>query len=259
MTLVGLAVSDGVAIIRLDNPPLNLFNRALTQQVGEILAEIETNESVRCVVVAGAGVRAFSAGSDIKEFPTLMERGTVVEDKLSFENAVFDRLAQLPQPTIAAIEGLALGGGAEFALCCDYRIMSQSGKIGFPEIHLGTVPGSGGLRRLAQLINPSIALALFLDGTPISAERAVTIGLVNDVAKPGRCIELAVAKAHEWAARSAVAVRSIKQSLNRLKVEGAAAELAFSLEASRSIWSTPEMRAGVAAFLEKRVQHLGRR
>src|SRR5205814_776407 len=106
-----------------------------------------------------------------------MEEGTVVEDKLTLENRVFDRLARLPVPTIAAIVGLALGGGAEFALCCDYRIMSEDGRIGFPEIHLGTIPGSGGMARLPRLINPSTAIALLLDGNAIEAKRAYEIGL----------------------------------------------------------------------------------
>ena len=148
MSLVRFGLSDGVGIVTLDNPPFNLVTQALTRELDEALAVVEANQDVRAVVVCGAGSQAFSAGSDVKEFPALMDRGTVVEEKLSPENAVFDRLASLPKPTIAAIVGLALGGGAELALCCDYRIMGADARVGFPEIHLGTVPGSGGLSRL---------------------------------------------------------------------------------------------------------------
>ena len=113
MSLVHLALCDGVGILTLDNPPLNLMTRELTHDLMDTLRVVEAISDVRTVVVCGAGPRAFSAGSDIKEFPSLMARGTVVEEKLSFENAAFERLAGLPQPSIAAIGGLTLGGGAE--------------------------------------------------------------------------------------------------------------------------------------------------
>src|SRR5262249_32866837 len=146
-------------------------------------------------------------------FPALMEQGTVIEDKLAFENATFDRLARLPMPTIAAILGVALGGGAELALCCDYRIMSETARIGFPEIHLCTVPGSAGLARLPRLINPSTALALLLDGNAIEARRALEIGLANEVVGPSTCLDCALGRAREWAKRPGIAVRAIKQAV----------------------------------------------
>jgi enoyl-CoA hydratase/carnithine racemase len=252
MTLVQLAIDDGLAVIRLDNPPLNLFTRQMTRELDEALTAIETDGGTRCVVVSGAGERAFSAGSDIKEFPKLMEEGTVVEDKLTLENRVFDRLARLPMPTIAAIIGVALGGGAELALCCDYRIMSEDGRIGFPEIHLGTIPGSGGLARLPRLINPSTAIALLLDGNPIEAKRAYEIGLVNELAEPSRCLERAIARSREWVSRPARAVRAIKQGLYQGAREQVSAELTASLDASRAIFASADMREGVTAFMEKR-------
>jgi len=252
MSLVRFALNDGVAIVRLDDPPLNLITRQLTRDLAETLAVVEANGDVRAVVVCGAGPRAFSAGSDIKEFPSLMDRGTVVEEKLSLENEVFDRLAGLPQPTVAAIVGLALGGGAELALCCDYRIMSADGRIGFPEIHLGTVPGSGGLSRLTRLIGPSRAMTLFLDGRPIGADEALGIGLANEVIETSRCVEVAVTRAREWASRACVAARAIKQGVLQASREKISAEVKASLEVSRAIFGTADMREGVAAFLEKR-------
>ena len=112
MRSVKVEIDSGVAVIRIHNEPLNLLSREVMKALGETLARIEADNGIRSVVVAGAGHRAFSAGSDIREFPALMETGTVIEEKLAFENAVFDRLARLPQPTIAAIVGVALGGGA---------------------------------------------------------------------------------------------------------------------------------------------------
>ena len=252
MRLVRFEIEDGVAVVRLDNPPLNLFTREMTRELGEVLAVVETDSGVRSVVVSGAGVRAFSAGSDIKEFPNLMKQGSVIEDKLAQENAVFDRLARLSVPTIAAILGVALGGGAELALCCDYRIMSENGRIGFPEIHLGTVPGSGGLARLPRLVNLSTALALLIDGNAISAQRALEIGLVDEVVDPSNCFATATARAREWASRPGVAVRAIKQAVHQATKDSITAELLSSFKVSRAIFATGDMYEGVSAFTEKR-------
>jgi enoyl-CoA hydratase/carnithine racemase len=258
MSLVRLALRDGVGIITLDNPPLNLITRQFTGDLDATLGVVEANSEVRTVVVCGAGPRAFSAGSDIKEFPDLIERGAVVEEKLSFENDAFDRLAGLPQPTIAAIGGLTLGGGAELALCCDYRIMSADAHIGFPEIHLGAVPGSGGLSRLPRLIGVSRAMGLLLDGNPIGANRALEIGLVNEVVQDSPT-EIAVARAKEWASRASVAARAIKQGLLQVSRAKIAVEVKQSLDVSRAIFATSDMREGVAAFLEKRGPRFQRR
>jgi enoyl-CoA hydratase/carnithine racemase len=252
MSLADVDVSDGVAVVTLNNPPLNLFTRELTRQLGDVLLSIQDDVEIRSVVVTGSGPRAFSAGSDINEFPPLMERGTVLEEKLAFENLVFNRLASLPVPTIAAIVGAAFGGGAELALCCDYRIISDTGRIGLPEIHLGTVPGSGGLTRLPRLINPSIALALLLDGDPIGADQALEIGLVNQVAEARNCLEMAIARARKWASRPGLAVRAIKEAVCQQARRDTAADIWTSLEVSRRIFATFDMREGVAAFREKR-------
>jgi enoyl-CoA hydratase len=251
---VRFAQCDGVGIVTLDNPPLNLITRQFSRDLDDTLAIVEANGDVRTVVVCGAGPRAFSAGSDIKEFPGLMDRGTVVEEKLSFENDAFDRLAGLSQPTIAAIGGLALGGGAELALCCDYRIMSADACIGFPEIHLGAVPGTGGLSRLPRLIGVSRAMGLLLDGNPIGASRAFEIGLVNEVVQDSP-IETAIARAKEWAGRASVAARAIKKGLLQVSRPKIAVEVTESLDVRRAIFATSDMREGVAAFLEKRSPH----
>ena len=252
MSTVHLDIEDGVALVRLDNPPLNLFTHELTRQLGVVLETIGADDTVRAVVVAGAGTRAFSAGSDIREFPALMASGRVIEDKLALENAVFDRLATLPQPTIAAIVGVALGGGAELALCADYRVMDEAGRIGFPEIHLGTVPGSGGLARLPRLINPSTALQLLLDGEAIGASRALSIGLVNEAVAAERCLDAAMERAHKWASRPGRASQAIKRTLQDLTRDQVSAEMIASLELSRTIFATDDMQEGVAAFQAKR-------
>jgi enoyl-CoA hydratase len=251
MSLILKSTLDGVCMLVLDNPPLNLVTRELTRQLGDVLQEVERDETVRIVVLRGAGSRAFCAGSDIKEFPALMASGKVVEDKLALENDAYNRLAALPQVTIAAIEGPALGGGGELALCCDYRVMSSNARIGFPEIRLGTIPGSGGLSRLPRLVGTSGALALLLDGESITADEALRIGLVDEVTPPDQCGERCLHRAKVWASRPARAVRAIKNALLG-SCEDRVRETSRSLEASRSIFTTADMREGVAAFLEKR-------
>jgi enoyl-CoA hydratase len=252
MSLVAVEVRDSIAVIHLDNPPLNLFTRQMTADLGESLEEVEGNESVRVLVVSGRGPRVFSAGSDVREFPELMDRGSVVEEKLEHENVVFNRLAAMKQPTIAAIGGIALGGGAELALCCDYRLMEAGATIGFPEILLGTVPGSGGLSRLTRLVNPSRAIGLFLDGQPISAARALEIGLANEVVADGTGLERAVERAGLWAKRPALAARAIKRAVLETSRDAVLGEIAASLAVSRAIFASDDMREGVAAFIEKR-------
>jgi enoyl-CoA hydratase len=252
MSSVRLDTAEGVAVLWLDNPPLNLFTRALTEALDDVMARLEVDETVRVVVVTGAGERAFSAGSDIREFPPLMASGRVVEDKLDLENAVFDRFARLRQPTIAAISGVALGGGAEFALCADYRIIAEDGRIGFPEIRLGTVPGSGGLSRLPRLIGAGRALNLCLAGDPIDAAEALRLGLVDEIASTPRCLDLALGRAREWASRAGMAAQAVKRGVSEAARDAVTAEMNAWLEVSRAIFATADMREGVSAFLEKR-------
>jgi enoyl-CoA hydratase/carnithine racemase len=252
MSLVAVEIREAIAVIHLDNPPLNLFTRQMTADLGERLLEVEGNESVRVLVVCGRGPRAFSAGSDVREFPELMERGSVVEEKLEHENLIFNRLAEMKQPTIAAISGTALGGGAELALCCDYRLIEENATIGFPEILLGTVPGSGGLSRLTRLINPSRAIGLLLDGRPISALRALEIGLANEVVADGTSLECAVERASLWAKRPTLAARAIKRAVLETSRDAVLGEIAASLAVSRAIFASDDMREGVTAFIEKR-------
>ena len=136
------------------------------------------------MVVAGAGERAFCAGSDVKEFEGLA--GRVAQGKLLYEKYVYRKLAELPVPTIAAIDGDALGGGLELALCCDLRVAGERARLGMPEVRLGVMPGSGGTQRLPAVVGPARAKELILVGDLIDAQRAEQIGLVNAVAPAGR-------------------------------------------------------------------------
>lgn len=243
-------VSDGVVRITLNNPPLNIISRELTAQLDRALTGVEEDPDIRVLIITGSGNRAFSAGSDIKEFSGMMD--TVVENKLQFENHVFSKLADLPIPTIAAIQAAAYGGGSELALACDLRVMSSDAVIGFPEIKLGWFPGSGGLYRLPYLVGPAVAKELMLFGEPLTADQALKIGLVNRVVDP-KCVVLAAEEmARVFAERPGMAVRAIKRGVNQCFRIQFDQLLALNLELSRQVFASDDTREGIAAFFGKR-------
>lgn len=238
-----------ITTLRLNNPPLNLVTRDLTTALKGALSTIADDPSVRALVVAG-GDRAFCAGSDVKEFASL--RGRVGAGKLIEENAVYDMLADLPIPTIAAIEGNALGGGLELALCCDLRVASDRARFGLPEVRLGVIPGSGGTQRLPRLIGLARAKELILLGDMIDASTALRFGLVNRVVARGSSEAMAKALADELAKRGPVALREAKGALDAALDGSLSAGKARELDASERVFATDDMLEGAAAFLEKR-------
>lgn len=239
-----------VAHLELVNPPLNLVTHELTEQLREALTRLAAADDVRAVVVSGRGERAFCAGSHIGEFEGL--RGRVAEGKLLLEKLVYRQLAELPMPTIAAIEGDALGGGLELALCCDLRVASARARLGMPEVRLAVLPGSGGTQRLPRLIGPGRAKELILTGRIISAEDAERIGLVNQVVPAGEALTAADAVAHEIANRGPLAVREAKRLIDDALDRDLDAGLAAELDASERVFSSEDMIEGANAFFGKR-------
>jgi enoyl-CoA hydratase/carnithine racemase len=239
-----------IAHLELVNPPLNLVTRELTEQLREALARLAAADEVRVVVVTGSGERAFCAGSHIGEFEAL--RGRVAEGKLLLEKLVYRQLAELPMPTIAAIEGDALGGGLELALCCDLRVASARARLGMPEVHLAVIPGSGGTQRLPRIVGLARAKELILTGRIISAEVAERIGLVNQVVPAGEARGAADALADEIAARGPLAVREAKWLIDGALDLDLDAGLAAELDASERVFASEDMLEGASAFFEKR-------
>ncbi|TME81957.1 MAG: enoyl-CoA hydratase/isomerase family protein [Chloroflexi bacterium] len=242
-----------MAHLELVNPPLNLVTRELTEQLREALARLATTDDVRAVVVSGSGERAFCAGSHIGEFEGL--RGRVAEGKLLLEKLVYRELARLPMPTIAAIEGDALGGGLELALCCDLRIASARARFGMPEVRLAVLPGSGGTQRLPRVVGPARAKELILTGRIIAADEAERIGLVNEVVPAGEARSRADAIAEDIAARGPLAVREAKRLIDAALDVDLDAGLAAELDASERIFASEDMLEGARAFFEKRDPH----
>lgn len=248
-SLVVLERNGPITVVRLDNPPLNLVTRELTRQLGDVLSELAVDDDLRAVVVAGSD-RAFSAGSDIGEFPSLY--GRVAEEKLLLEGAVYRRLARLPVPVIAAIDGVALGGGLELALCCDMRVAGDTSRLGLPEVGLGAIPGSGGTQRLPRLIGPGRAKELILLGEPIDAQRAAEIGLVERVVPAGESETEALEMATTIAERGPMAVREAKAAIDDGLELPLDAGLARELDASERVFRSRDLHEGTEAFQEKR-------
>jgi len=239
-----------VAHLELVNPPLNLVTRELTDELRAALAELASADDVRVVVVSGRGERAFCAGSHIGEFEGL--HGRVAEGKLLLEKLVYRQLAELPMPTIAAIEGDALGGGLELALCCDLRIASERARLGMPEVRLAVLPGSGGTQRLPRVVGPARAKELILTGRIIDAHEAERIGLVNQVVPIGQALQAADAMASEIAERGPLAVREAKRLIDAATELDLDAGLAAELDASERIFASDDMLEGAKAFFDKR-------
>ncbi len=239
-----------VTVLELDNQPLNLVTTEMTLQLDTALDELAGDDGVRAVVLAGAGERAFCAGSDVKEFEQLA--GRVAQDKLLREKLVYRKLAELPMPTIAAIDADALGGGLELALCCDIRIAAQGARLGMPEVRLGVIPGSGGTQRLPRIVGPARAKEMILVGELIDATEAERIGLVNRAVAAGKARSAALEMGSAIAARGPLAVREAKRLLGRALDLDLDAGLAAELDASDRIFTSHDMLEGARAFFEKR-------
>jgi enoyl-CoA hydratase/carnithine racemase len=239
-----------VAHLELVNPQLNLVTRELTEQLRDRLATLAAADDVRAVVVSGRGERAFSAGSDVKAFESY--RGAAGREHFSREEEVFSQLAALPMPTIAAIEGNALGGGLELALCCDIRVASERASLGLPEVRLAVTPGAGGTQRLPRVVGVARAKELTLTGRIIDAHEAERIGLVSRVVPAGQALAAADEIAAQIAERGPLAVREVKRLIDQSVVLDLAAGIAAEIDASERVFNSDDMLEGARAFFGKR-------
>jgi enoyl-CoA hydratase/carnithine racemase len=236
-----------VGTIRLDRPPMNALALQVWREIGEAADEARERDDVRAVVVWG-GPKVFAAGADIKEFPDWTpddvrgEAGDVLQRSL-------DTLARLPMPTIAAINGYALGGGCELALACDLRFAADNAKMGQPEILLGIIPGAGGTQRLPRLIGLSRAKELIFSGRMVDMVEAERIGLVDAVFPADEVHDKALAAAARYAAGPAalaLAKEAIVEGVERPLDEG----LRLEQERFADCFATEDARTGIASFIE---------
>ena len=251
--LVRFEIENRVATVIIDNPPMNVLSSQVSRELDEIFTELATNPAVGAVALTGNGSRAFMAGADIKEFPQKMEASK--EEKLArnkIMHQMLNKIADLPKPTVASLNGLTLGGGCELSLTCDIRIAESHVKIGLPEVKLGLFPGGGGTQRLPRIVGPSKAKELMFIGDPITAEEALSLGLVNKVVPTGEGLAAAQVMAQGMAKYSAEALKAIKQAVNEGAEQGLEEGLNLERHLFVDVFETDNVKEGVRAFLEKR-------
>jgi len=246
---VALAVDGAIAEIALRGGALNLVNGALLRSLDQTLRDVASAPATRCLILHGGSGRAFCAGSDINELPHL--RHDASERKILFEDMVLRRLARMSMPTIAAIDGPALGGGLEIALACDLRVCKKGVQLGLGESRLGGLAGNGSIR-LARLIGPARAKELLYTGDPIGAEQALAWGLVNRVVEEGTALDAARRLAATIASRGPLSNRLAKKLVDAAHDMALDAALSMSTTAQQEIFDSDDLREGVAAFFEKR-------
>jgi enoyl-CoA hydratase len=244
-------VCNGIAIVTLNNAPLNVVTLEMTRQLSVTLDRLATDPDVRVLILTGAGDRAFCAGSDLSEFPSMMGPGEVVARKLGMENVTYSKVDDFPKPTIAAIRGLAYGGGLELAVCCDMLVAEEGARLCLPEIKIGVFPGSGGTVRVTRRIGEGRAKEMMYFGDPVDASTALAWGLVNRVVPKGHALVTAQTMAEILAKRP-------NRALQLCKV---AVDMAFDMAEDKAVGDTLTMigeafvtddcHEGVRAFFAK--------
>lgn len=236
---------EGIALLQLSNPPLNLLTAAARTRLIEISHELAVDSTVRVVLLSGTG-RCFSAGSDIHEFPHDAARG---RERARLEHQCVNALERLPQPVVAALHGHVLGGGLELALAADLRIAADTSVFGFPEVQLGVFPSGGGTFRARRDVGLARAMELMLLGETIDAEESHRLGLVNRLTSAEQVQAEAYRIATAIATRPRLATRAIKEALRASDQNTDATEERLIAE----LFTSHDAQEGVAAFLGKRV------
>jgi enoyl-CoA hydratase len=247
-------VRDGVALITLNRPDrMNSIGGSMKPDLQRAFTELARNDaSVRAVIITGAGDRAFCAGADIKERAASVMPLPEYHLKQKATHALFRAIETFEKPVIAAINGVALGGGLEIALCADVRIASTSAKLGLPEAKLGALPAAGGTQRLPRVVGVAWAKQLMLTCDHIDAEHALRIGLVTEVTTPEQLMPTALAMAARMAANAPLSLRFIKQAVDLGQQVGIDAGLEYERFAAAVVVSSEDRKEGMRAFIEKR-------
>jgi enoyl-CoA hydratase len=243
--------AEGIVLIAINRPEKrNALNHAVITELGEAFRIATQDTAIRALILTGAGDKAFVAGADIGELASV---GAVEAERSSRRGQeVFRALETLRKPSVAAINGYALGGGLELAMSCTFRIATPEAKLGQPEVKLGIVPGYGGTQRLPRLVGRGHALDLLLTGEPIDAAEAHRIGLVNAIAAPADLIETAKRWARKVLANGPLAVALTMEAVDAGLDSGIDAGLRFEAMAFGITAASEDRREGTSAFLEKR-------
>lgn len=248
---IDLTSADGIATLTFNRPKaLNALNTALLEELADALDSIQKDETIRVLILTGAGEKSFIAGADITEIATLTPLGA--KKFAQFGQDIIGKLQELAIPVIAAVNGYALGGGCEVALACDFIYASDKAIFGLPEITLGVIPGFGGTQRLPRLIGANRAKEMIFTGKHLTATEAREIGLVNKIFDPEELMTAATDVARLIAAKGKASLCAAKQTVN----QGLNADLGTGLGIERDAFAlclaNPDAKEGTSAFLEKR-------
>lgn len=247
MELVTYSSDNAVAVITLNRPPMNALNSEMIGDINEAVGLAESDE-IRAVVITGSP--HFAAGADIKGFQKTFDEGDS-DRQASGLSAAVSRLANLQKPTIAAINGFALGGGLEIAMGADFRYLAESAKVGQPEVLLGIIPGAGGTQRLARLVGPQRCKELNMTGRHVGASEALSIGLADKVVPDDDLLDTALADASRYAAGPTVAYAAIKNAIAGGWDASLSDGLAIEQQEFGKTFASEDARIGVAAFIAK--------
>ena len=245
------AAEDGIGVLTLNRPErLNAVNATMANEIEALARQLRDDRSLRALIVCGSG-RVFCAGADIAALDTL----SGADDAYRFLETLqvaFNAVEALPMPTIAAVHGLAFGGGCELALACDFRLLSAEARLGVPEIKLGLLPGAGGTQRLARLLPAAVAKQMLYFGEPLDAQSALAHGLINSVVASGEVTHEARAWALRLAALPPLALRSAKLLVHSAALAGLANGIEAERQAVAYLFQTRDAHEGLRAFLDKR-------
>ncbi len=246
-TVVRLEVVDGVGTIRLDRPKMNAIDAAVRDGIRAAAEEATRRPDVKAVVIWG-GERVFAAGADIKQMGS-RSYTEMIEFAGDLQDA-FRAVAGIPKPVVAAVNGYALGGGCELALCADIRIAAEDATLGQPEVLLGIIPGAGGTQRLTRLVGPSRAKDLVFTGRFVKADEALAIGLVDRLVPADQVYAEAVAWASQFTSAASVALRAAKQAIDQGLDVDLDTGLALETQAFTALWATEDQTTGMRSFID---------
>jgi enoyl-CoA hydratase len=247
---VKLRMEERVAVITIDHPPVNALNTATMTELAALMDQVAADANVKAIVLTGNGM-AFVAGADINEIATI-DSPEKAKELVRQGHLVLDKIEQMKKPVIAALNGVALGGGLELAMACHVRIASDRAKLGLPEIGLGIMPGFGGTQRLPRIVGWAKATEMLLTADPITAQEAFRVGLVNKVVPESDVVKNALGMAKKMASFGAKGIEAIMESLEYGRSHDLAESLEKEVDCFARLTQTSDMREGLAAFKEKR-------
>jgi enoyl-CoA hydratase len=248
---IAVCERNGLGFIELNRPKvLNAINRPMVSEIVEAFEELDRNDNVNIIILSGKG-RAFAAGADIDE----MSEDGAIDLELLNQFTEWDRLAWIKKPIIGAVQGFALGGGFELALCCDMLFAAEDASFGFPEVNLGVMPGAGGTQRLTKLIGKSRAMEWLLSGDRFTAAQALEWGIINRTIAPELLMEETEKFAKKLATKPPLSIRLIKESVHKAVDYSLYEGMQYERKNFYLLFASEDQKEGMKAFVEKRKPH----